>query len=321
MRRLYIIGNGFDMHHTLKTSYINYAHYIKLKFSDIYDKLIENFPLNDIEFGTKWDPLWARFEESLGELYVEDFLDNYTEYAANPAADDFRDGDWDTISVYIEQDIDEILKGLNETFTKFISNVSFPSDISSKRLKIDHKARFINFNYTDTLERYYQVNRKNILYIHNKSGEINPLILGHAVEKPDSFPSPEMPKNLTNEEKQDWIDFQSENYNLSVERGKWEIENYFAKSLKKTSEILANNNLYFSSLTDIEEIFVLGHSISDVDLPYFRSIFQNINSTDILWNISYYNENSIDDLQRNLTSIGVNSKNIRFVKLDELSYN
>ena len=318
MEKLYIIGNGFDMHHGLKTSYLDYAKYIKSAHFHVYEALTQNFPLTDIEDHVKWDPLWARFEASLGDLYTEEIMDKYSDYVANPGADDFKDGDWDTIAIYIEQEIDDLLKGLKMTFTKFISSVEFPILDSQQLVKIDSKSRFINFNYTETLELYYNINRDDILYIHNRSGESENLLLGHAVEEPDLFPEPKMPEGLTDEEKEDWKDYQSDNYDLSIQRGQWEIENYFSKSLKNTKEILKLNYNIFKELHEIKEIFVFGHSISEVDQPYFETILRNLITLDAKWTVSYYSEDSIPELLYNLMNVGVKESNIQMVKLNEI---
>jgi len=74
------------------------------------------------------------------------------------------------------------------------------------------------------------------------------------------------------------------------------IEDYYDESAKKTSDVLAKNQLYFKSLADIKKIVVIGHSLSDVDYPYFKEINNNNrNSTEMKWCISWH---SVDDLRR-----------------------
>jgi len=310
------------MYHDLKTSYLDYAKFLKEVYYDVYEELLRNFPLSDIEETTKWDPLWSRFEEALGDLYAEEMfdvsMDKYSDYVANPASDDFSDGDWDTIAIYIEQDIDELLKSLKDTFSEFISSVKFNTLGSEKKINIDKESFYLTFNYTPTLECYYEIDRERILYIHNRSNEDEDLILGHAVDKPDVFKEPEMPEGLTDEQAQEWIDFQSDNYNLSVERGKWEIQNYYFKTLKKTKDILIKNQSVFNNFSSLKEILILGHSVSAVDYPYFKEIVKITDANNVKWKVSYYNEGSIISLKDNLKNVGVPEANIQFVKLENL---
>ncbi len=115
---LYIIGNGFDMHHGMDTSYLSFAKYLQKKHPNIYDLFLEHFGLPDIKPDTKWDAQWAKFEEVLGQIYADELLDKYAEYAANPGANDFSDKDWDTTATLIEQEIDKLLKGMNTAFNR-----------------------------------------------------------------------------------------------------------------------------------------------------------------------------------------------------------
>jgi Bacteriophage abortive infection AbiH len=41
---------------------------------------------------------------------------------------------------------------------------------------------------------------------------------------------------------------------------------------KPVEEIIAKNKLHFAALSDISEVVIIGHSLNDVDLPYFREI-------------------------------------------------
>lgn len=318
MTTLYIIGNGFDMHHGMDTSYISYAKFIKLYYPSTYDLLIEYFGLTDIDQNTKWDPLWARFEEVLGHIYAEDLLEKYSEYSANPASDNFSDGDWDTIAVLIEDEIDNFLKEMNTSFSQFIENVKYPICVFLKKLKINKNAFFLNFNYTHTLEKYYKVNRKNIKYIHNRSRENQKLILGHGVKDPQIFKEKVLPQGLSNEELHEWHENMNDDYDFSVEKGKWEIESYYKKSLKNTATIIEENLEYFNHLNRLDEIIVIGHSISKVDHDYFHEIIKNIDVTKVNWIVSFYNDSSKEKLENEFNNLEVPISNISYKQINTL---
>src|SRR5436190_20530566 len=103
---LYIIGNGFDLYHGLDTWYSSFGLYLRDNREEIYEYFIKYFGLpeldeNDAE--SLKDPLWSHFEESLAMLNMDDVMSDHEEYTANPASDDFSDGDWDTIEVMVSQ--------------------------------------------------------------------------------------------------------------------------------------------------------------------------------------------------------------------------
>ena len=66
--KLYIIGNGFDLHHGLRTSYANFRDdYIKKKSSVLWNDLLDIYgdtPQND----NLW---WKDFENMLGKVDYE----------------------------------------------------------------------------------------------------------------------------------------------------------------------------------------------------------------------------------------------------------
>ncbi|WP_215491193.1 AbiH family protein, partial [Escherichia coli] len=46
--KLYIIGNGFDLHHELDTSYFSFGDYLRKKDQDIYDHLVDFMGFTDL---------------------------------------------------------------------------------------------------------------------------------------------------------------------------------------------------------------------------------------------------------------------------------
>lgn len=315
---LYIIGNGFDLHHGMDTSYLSFAKFMKLKYEKVYDLFIEHFGLTQIDQNTKWDPLWAIFEEVLGQIHADEFLEKFAEHAANPGAPDFSDGDWDTTAVLIQQEIDELLNGMDLAFKLFIENVNYPKCVFFKKLQINDKAIFLNFNYTHSLEKYYGVSRNNIKYIHNRAKENNKLLLGHGVKSPNPFPEELPPIGASEEELEMWNDNMSENYHLSIERGKWQIENYYSRSLKNVSKVIEDNLDFFKQLKKVKNIIVIGHSISEVDHPYFKVILENIDIKSVNWTISFYNDSSKQKLQNELSKIKIPTDKTSYIQIGQL---
>lgn len=320
METLYIIGNGFDLYHGLDTKYQSFGMFLQDKHTELYDFLIEFYGLPYLDPDDEdsyYDPLWADFENALAGLDFEYILDENSDYLPNIASDDFRDRDLHSFQQVMEDIVDNLTAKMYEVFKEFILNVKFPNDVNGIQLKIASDALFLNFNYTDTLERFYKVNDSRILYIHNKATSDDTLVLGHGTD-PSEFKSKEeiQPDGLSDEEIYEWQQQMADNYDYSYNSGKEELLTYFSKSYKSTEEILQNNQTFFSNLKSIKNIIVLGHSISNIDQPYFRKILQSIENVNIVWSASYHgNKQPIKD---NMNAFGLSDNQINLFTMDAL---
>ncbi len=321
-RKLYIIGNGFDLHHNLNTRYSSFGLFLKKHHYDIYELFLEYYGFGDINEEDKEslnDPLWCQFEEALSQMDKEQLLENYSEYVPNYSSDDFRDRDRYDLPIYIESVVNKVTLEMRQVFEEFIQNLSYPKISNEDLVHLDYQSLFLSFNYTDTLERYYNVDRKNIEYIHNKSGEENNLILGHGIDPKEFFEQEETPPEDP-EEYERWVEWKSDTYDYSIERGKDEIREYFQKSFKPTQDIINQKKDFFSKLNQINKVYILGHSLSDVDLPYFQEIIKNLKGHQE-WLVSYYKESEKEDRILPLLSLGIDKANIKLKKLTELEIN
>lgn len=320
METLYIIGNGFDLYHGLDTKYQSFGIFLQDKHGDLYDSLIEFYGLPYLDPDDQdsyYDPLWADFENTLANLNFEYILDENSDYLPNITSDDFRDRDLHSFQQVMEGIVDNLTAKMYGAFKEFILAVKFPNDVNGIQLKIDSDALFLNFNYTDTLERFYNVNDSRILYIHNKATSDDTLVLGHGTD-PSAFKSEEeiQPDGLSEEEIYEWQQQIGENYDYSYESGKDELLAYFSKSFKSTTEIMDNNNAFFLSVKKTRNIIVLGHSISNVDQPYFRKILTSLENENIVWSASYHrNKQPIKD---NMNAFGLNDNQINLFTMDAL---
>lgn len=314
---LFIIGNGFDIMHCVPSSYYNFR-----------DSIGRNNMLRiTLETYIRKNDVWGNFEDSLAYLdremmlsVLDDWLDNFD--VLDEDDDDFSAADYFAAQDTTTSQVDILIQELPKRFRRWINTLETHSH--SKQLtgllKVD--AQYINFNYTEFLETIYGVPRKNVLYIHgDRRDKKAQLVLGHGHDTEEVFEEwyqanknrkEFQPRLLEKDRRYDHNDNPVYlGYFIKDEtKGNWKsqmrydainntvslIENYYDESAKKTNEVLAKNQLYFKSLEDIKNIVVIGHSLSDVDYPYFKEIIKyNRNSTDMKWYISWY---SVDDLKR-----------------------
>lgn len=314
MKKLYIIGNGFDMHHGLSTNYFSFKNYISLYNQDLFREINKYYCSGNDE------DLWANFEENLANLDKDGVLDELSEYLPNTSSDDFRDKDWHTADIESNRLLELLTSKLRKEFSNFIIEASSEKIDPSKLIKIDISELFLSFNYTNTLEKEYFIPDERILYIHGVANDAEDLILGHAIE-PDSFIEETTierpPDDLSPEQLDYWYDEIANQHDPIYENLKNNVNSYFAASYKNTKKIIKDNEGYFEKLNSIKEIYILGHSLSDVDIPYFERI-ASIVKPDCYWYVSYYSEFEKVKFEVVLENLDVNPAYYQLIKIADL---
>lgn len=285
---LYLLGNGFDLHHGIKSSYWDFRTYLVGKNNDLVDKL-ESY------FGP--DALWSDFEETLAELDAEQIVEECMDYLQPYSAEDWSDAYHHDYQYEIQKRIDTITVDLKNRFTEWVLQLSIPNDADEKMISLNRDALFISFNYTSTLERLYRIPYSQIIYIHNKAVNTNSnLILGH---------SRDPNHNLR-------VAYNDEDTDVRVAEGNGMLDQYFRITYKSTGQIIQENSKVLDSLSSLKEIYVLGHSLSPVDLPYFEEIIKRIDKSLVQWKVSYFNQENLIHHQEVLTSLGIPQEHIEY---------
>lgn len=315
-KRLYIVGNGFDLHHCLRTSYYDFAKFLKENNKNLYETL-ESY----ISYPSSDKDLWSRFEENLANLDAEEILSEHTDTLPDYASDDFRDRDRYVFPDIMDEHYQKLTSGLFSEFEAFIRKVDFPKSAFEFKIELDKSATFLTFNYTDTLERLYKIDKKQILYIHNSVFYSNEgIVLGHGID-PKNFEEkrPNPPDGLSDEELEIWHD-QHDDYDYSYDTGKETLMQYFKDTYKPTQEIIKRHASFFKSIAHISEVFVLGHSISPVDLTYFDHIVKSIDK-DVKWVVSLYDTRERKRHLETLKSLNIEEDNITLFELTDIQEN
>ncbi len=316
MNKLYIIGNGFDLHHNLKTDYDSFGKFLNEEYPDLYKKLLHYFGFQDVTSNDSSGTLWSEFEAALSDLDSQEVIESLSDYIAftgDPISD------WGAFEIEMQNFVDEVTYKLFDAFYEFLLKIKYPKSINGRKILLNKDALYLNFNYTNVLERYYGIPRGNILYIHGCIENGDTPILGHGVT-PESLEIEEEspPKNATPEELEKWQEYINDNYNFSLELGKSELMTYFSKTFKDTDTIIKESSSFFSELTEIDEIIILGHSLSNVDLGYFKKVFSSV-SDDTVWTVSYYYKDEMQSHINTLNNLGVKNSNIKLIKITDLN--
>lgn len=297
---LYIIGNGFDIIHGVKSSYWNFQ-----------STLGKNSSLRfALETYLSTDDLWGNFEESLGHLnaggmldMMDMWLDNFDAYDPDAQAADY----FAAIDTAMGP-ANTIMNELPKRFRKWIEKVEITNH--SKSVKLNTRAEFLNFNYTEFLETEYGVNREHILYIHGcrkdrdpKSGHRIPIVLGHAAGADYGLDNYSPSKDLIPHYKDPVKEYLLES---AMDTGIHNEINWYEQTFtKKTDDIIAKNIDWFDSHTNMDAVVVIGHSLSRVDWPYLIEIVKRGNNNKP-WYVSWHSEGDLVNIKKFCESNGIN---------------
>ena len=333
---LFIIGNGFDIMHGVKSSYYNFRDTIAR--NNILRITLENY--------IRQDDVWGNFEDGLAYLDREMMLGTLDDWLDDFDVPDEDDDDFSAADYFAAQDIATsqiyiLTQELPMRFRKWISilkplSLSKPVDDIIKK-----EARYINFNYTEFLETIYGVPQENILYIHgDRRDKKTQLVLGHGHDIEEIFEEwyqvnknrkEFQPRLLEKDRRYDHNDNPVYlGYFLKDEtKGNWKsqmrydainntvdlIEDYYENSAKKTSEVISRNQSCFKLLEGIKNIVIIGHSLSKVDYPYFKEIIKyNKNSSELKWFISWYSNDGLKKITKFASEMQISAENIKIFR-------
>lgn len=190
--KLYVIGNGFDIHHGLDTSYSSFGLYLKEYYWEVYDLLLTYGGFSDLDpcdQDSLSNPLWANFEANMAELNVDEILADNSDLMPCYGSDNFRDRDRYDYLIEMERLLGLLTNDLYEAFEDFILNVDTSKIDNNILVNLDRDAIFLSFNYTNTLITHYKIPLNNINFIHGLAGQERQLVLGHGI-KPELFNPP-----------------------------------------------------------------------------------------------------------------------------------
>lgn len=297
MKHLYIIGNGFDIHHDIPSSYKDFHQWIEENDKELLAQMQEFFIDS---YDSTW---WKDFEHNLSSLDAYSII--YTkvqENYPNIADDNFSDSEWYDAEHAVERQIDDIYSAIEIAFRKWVNTL--PEGNSQKKISMILNSHFLSFNYTNTLETLYGMNSDNILYIHGKAKETSKkLILGHGTTK----------KELNDLIRIDAIEDDS-TLDFITSRAKETAITSIANKRKNVEHNIEENKKWFDSLSNITHIHIYGFSLSDIDMPYMSQILNSVNREIVTIELSFKEAKDKDRI-----SYFINKFNILKYKLIKLS--
>lgn len=299
--RLFVLGNGFDLAHNIASKYWDFGEYLEMNFPKFYNSLMAAIN-ND-------QGIWSDFESSLPEcgsamedtgLYLAQ--ERLSELDYDPMSDE-------GMGIWMDEQL-RFIRSLPEVLRQWIQSVDIDKPRVYKDGLFTNDDLYLTFNYTNTLEKLYCIKKENILHIH---GDVEmpyqELIMGHGNIKQIEW--------VTNRLEQSEREFSD----CAIAVYKSELE-FLKKTMKNTSMIISNNEAFFMELMDIDEVVVIGSSLSAVDKPYFEQIHS---SCLCKWTFVYYesknihnNINEIEKAKRFAQEIGLEKDEYKVVSSAEV---
>lgn len=306
--KLYVIGNGFDLHHGIQSNYSDFKDFLEKNDPNVFN-VVDTY-LGNIE------NFWWDFEKKLACLDEDKILDHALNFLVSYGADSWSDANHHDYQYEISRIIDPLTTGLKQNFMDWILQIEIQHK-KNQMLNLEKESLFLSFNYTSTLEKLYQMKNANIKHIHGKAiNSDSDLILGHDYKKPNNKPDLEKKQRELGEEVYNEYLEELNGEDVRVIEGYDIINSYFTGTYKPTSDIIKENKAFFAKMRNVDEIIILGHSLGDVDIPYFEKRFKSVDNSRAKWTISYHNEKHIPRHRQVLKNIGIKDKQINNVRMD-----
>lgn len=264
---LILIGNGFDIWQGLDTSYASFEKYYEahldetltrfnLKKRELRDKE-GNIVLDgsgnpatysDVElfYGDPFHPerlpheFWWDLETSMDK--IDDQQINYF-FGRNGIRD-------------IQRCADNAQKILRELFREWVMSIKISEEVSA--YEFGDNVLFVNFNYTDTLPKRFNVRDVNEFHIHGSADHKETIIVGHATH-------PELPYEALRNFK-----------GKPRFQGLYYIEEFLYNSDKHAEDNYMKLRIFCAlhgvRIEEIKKIYVLGLGFGNADLSYIKHL-------------------------------------------------
>lgn len=270
---LYIIGNGFDLHHGLNTSYLNFRNYCVRNVPSLWKNLFEIY--GDMINNDMW---WSSFENKLGCVNYDNLALSNNGFALG------------------EQKVQNLFKGmLPPIFGKWIKQIRKSPQMDTS-LNIDTESLFFTFNYTLVLEKVYHIDENNVWHIHNSVKNPDNIIIGHDSDERELF-STYLSNNTNYIVSPDFVDRVNSKIAQGSKNVKMRIEN--------------QKDRFFDIYSQIKHIVVMGFSFNEIDIPYIKAIIEaNKNTADVDWTIYFHSKGEDKIIIGKLSQIGIDCSKI-----------
>lgn len=252
---LYIIGNGFDLYHGLHTTTTDYCEILASK--DVYGTCD-----NACEVFESYGNDWGEYEKSLSFIdldVIEDEIISYPDYLSD------RESDRDDTIWYVNEHLSSLRKAVFESLSEMVESANddiYDSDNLIYNV-LQNATAIISFNYTSTVEKLYNPKNIPMLHIHGYYASDEELLFGYKTG------------DNSNKYRERYFDPSDDGRDYYIDTQRESIAGFY-DGLKKEIQINRLEDFLTHIADKIDQICVMGHSMSDVDSDYMEIIEQTI---------------------------------------------
>lgn len=252
---LFIIGNGFDLHHGVLSKYKHFCCWLNLNgYEAFVNKMEHMFP----DLDNKQVSLWSNFEEALGNYNLNDLYKRFHK----PTNDTYEPSMWQNAA---QKEIGKTIEQIRPLMREWASQISIKK--VENKLELSKDSHYFTFNYTKVLEDVYDIPAENVFHVHGTVDDEEVITGFNCIINPENYNAP------TDEEEC--------------------VEREYLKALNKLDKDInaqwQKNSIVLSSLADMTRVVVLGHSLGQIDSSYLYKIADAV-SSDAHWHFSKYTE-------------------------------
>ena len=310
---LYIIGNGFDLMHGVRSSY--YA------FRDFLGK--HNPLLFALEKFLTTEDIWVDFEDALAhfdmqamcsKFLVDNWMDTFEAYNKDAGASPFF-----LAAEAAANPILTVAYELQHSLRMWVETLSVGTADHPLR-NMFRNGKVLCFNYTEFVETLYGVSENNVCYIHGcrRKKKYHPketLILGHMPgASNDAY---DFDDDISMKTKDPYNLYILEEAQEQVFRLVAECDEALTKNCR---DIIAAHEAFFASLNKIEKIIVIGHSLAPVDEAYFAEVASRLpDIRNTQWYFGCYGLHDLERLKQLLAALGLKKAAVSVFRIDDIT--
>lgn len=292
MRYLYVIGNGFDIAHGIKSGYSHYKEWLKDNNKSLFDQL--NAAYNDDE---AW---WGNFEENLSTIDVDKYkaynISNYKGVTERELFGTMESIRWCPTA----SQISDLYKRMIDSFDNWVSSLRIGKQKRKFKLK-KRSAFFLTFNYTNTLEVLYKVPKRKVFHIHGQANSNEKLVLGHGMDENMLFDLYKRKHGF------------SDDYELDEDTQN--VIDQVARLHKPVRCILFKNRKRFETLVNVKRINIIGFSFSEIDMDYLDWVVEHHKQINgVKWKVTWHTEEDKIKIQSFFEKHHIHTRNYKLVR-------
>ena len=279
---LVIVGNGFDLHHGIKTSYSHYKDWLTIVHPDLFEQLNRY-----IDTSGDW---WNDFEGNLARFDIMKIIKEVPRVYP-PRDPRFPPSFYSPAESFFKR----LREQITASFQEWVQTISL--DKARKMMDLSAAGLYISFNYTDTLERVYCIPEEQILYIHGKALRGDKLFFGHSKSHYEIERDYMQKHGLR--EVESFFDngpvITDEEYQLALNVSFFDKFPY--------TQIVAYSRLLMPAVRAAGTVISYGLSFSESDFQYLEWIVEQ--NPNLMWKVSWHTEEDKNKIDSFFKQVGI----------------